>query len=103
MEKHTRTYDLGAIKSAFSSVESLALSTTASSFKGAQELGMSRIDMVKAVQSLKLKDFYKAMTTYDNHKVWQDVYRLKFDGKQIYIKFSVKQNGDFLLLSFKEM
>ena len=102
MEKHKRTYDLESLKDAFSEVESLGGKVTNAAFRGAQELGLSREDMIEVVQSLKPRDFYKSMTSYADHRVWQDVYHAEHSDKGLYLKFTVKADGDYLLLSFKE-
>jgi motility quorum-sensing regulator / GCU-specific mRNA interferase toxin len=64
MEKRKPTHALGALKQAFANVKSLGLATTASAFRGAQEAGLSREDMITVIQSLRPTDFYKSMTTY---------------------------------------
>lgn len=102
MEKHTRTYDLSSIKEVFSSVEALGTRTTASAFRSSQQLGFSREDMVSAIQCLQSSDFYKSMTTYADHKIWQDVYHAKFGDLVIYVKFCINKDGDYMLISFKE-
>ena len=42
------------------------------------------------------------MTSYAGHRVWQDVYHAEYKDKLIYLKFTVKADGDYLLISFKE-
>lgn len=102
MEKHKRSYDLKSIKNAFSEVESLGGKVTNSAFMGAQELGLSREDMIEAIQALEPRDFCKSMTSYADPRVWQDVYHAEFADKKLYLKFTVKTDGNYLLLSFKE-
>ena len=46
--------------------------------------------------------FYKSMTSYHNHKEWQDVYHVPWDGLVLYVKFTDKGIRLFKLLSFKE-
>lgn len=102
MEKSSRSFDLASIKTVFADVEALGTRTTASAFKGAQELGLTREDMVTAIQSLSSRDFYKSMTTYADYKTWQDVYHVRFGSLVIYMKFSLNKDGDYALISFKE-
>lgn len=102
MEKWRPTYDLDRIKGAFSSVRSLGLATTATAFRDAQELGLSREDMIEVIRSLRPSDFYKSMTAYANARIWQDVYHARFRDKELYLKFTAKPAGGYLLLSFKE-
>lgn len=102
MEKGTKTYDLEDVKLCFSDASGLAGRITNSAFKGAAELGCSREDIIDVIQSLVPSCFYKSMTSYSDHKVWQDVYHTKHREFNIYLKFTVKPDGDYLLLSFKE-
>jgi motility quorum-sensing regulator / GCU-specific mRNA interferase toxin len=99
MEKRVRTYDLEAIRLAFS--QSKRLRTTASALRGAREMGLTSQNMVEAIQQLKRADFVKSMTTYADHRVWQDVYHIWFEGYAIYIKFQMDEAGHFIV-SFKE-
>ncbi len=102
MEKRKRTYDLEELKRCFSSIGELGSSITSTAFRNAQELGFSREDIVACIQALKSSDFYKSMTSQASHKLWQDVYRLRFQGFELYVKFTVKPDGSYLLISFKE-
>ena len=99
MEKRIRTYDLEAIKLVFANVEGLRL--TNSALHGARALGFARRDIVEAIQQIQRNDFVKSMTTYANHKVWQDVYNTSHKGFDLYIKFQMHEDGH-LLVSFKE-
>lgn len=45
---------------------------------------------------------YKSMTTYDDHRVWQDVYHIKSCGLEIYIKVTYRPCGGPPVISFKE-
>lgn len=42
------------------------------------------------------------MTSYQNHRLWQDVYHVPFRGFLLYIKFMQGTITAFALLSFKE-
>lgn len=99
MEKRTRTYDLDALKMAFVNVKQLRI--TASGLQDARAMGFSRQDIIDAIQSLQRSDFVKSMTTYYDHRVWQDVYNTSFKGHLVYIKFQVDKFGHFVI-SFKE-
>lgn len=93
------TYDLEAIKLAFSTVKKLRVTKTA--LMDARSMGFSSQDMVDAIQQLKRKDFVKSMTTYADHHIWQDVYNTEYNGYSLYIKFQVDEMGHFII-SFKE-
>lgn len=93
------TYDLEAIKHAFSTVKKLRITNTA--LKDARLMGFTSQDMVDAIQELKRKDFIKSMTTHSDHRIWQDVYNTEYNGYFLYIKFQVDEMGHFVI-SFKE-
>jgi motility quorum-sensing regulator/GCU-specific mRNA interferase toxin len=82
MEKRVMTYDLEAIKHAFSTVKKLRVTATA--LKDARSMGFTQQDMVDAIQQLKRKDFIKSMTTYSDHRIWQDVYNTEYNGYSLY-------------------
>ena len=99
-EKRKPTYDLDAIKSTFNS--SKKLNATGSAIRGAATLGFGSNDIVQIIQSISRNDFRKSMTSYTDHKVWQDVYNVPSDAGELYIKFTFDVVAEFLLLSFKE-
>lgn len=99
-EKRKPTYDLNAIKSAFGSVESLRL--TGSALRGAAALGCGRREIVDVIRSIDRRQFYKSMTSYSDHRVWQDVYHVPSTYGLLYVKFTADAVSEFLLLSFKE-
>ena len=67
----------------------------------ASVLGFDFKGMVAVVASLTMKDFYKSMTTYADHRVWQDVYRPTTSAGEVYLKLTVID--DVLIVSFKEL
>lgn len=99
-EKRKPTYDLEAFKAAFSSVESLNVTGTA--VRTAAALGFGRDDIVATIQGMKRGQFYKSMTAYANHRVWQDVYHVPSEIGTLYVKFTADAVMEFVLLSFKE-
>ena len=99
-EKRKPTYDLDAIKAAFSSVDGLHVTGTA--LKGAAELGFGRHDIVDTIQSIERRYFVKSMTAYADHRTWQDVYHVPSRVGVLYVKFTAHVMADFLLLSLKE-
>jgi motility quorum-sensing regulator/GCU-specific mRNA interferase toxin len=45
--------------------------------------------MRQVVLALSRRDFYKAMTTHEDHRAWQDVYHgMTRDGISVYIKIT---------------
>lgn len=99
MEKRTPTYDLEGFRERFRSVRSLRMTRTAQNT--AFESGLSLADVVLVVQSMKRAHFYKSMTSYADSRVWQDVYRVPWFGRVLYVKLTVDQVGR-LILSLKE-
>ena len=85
MAKRRPTYDLEAIKSAFETVETLAM--TSSALRDAIALGFDRAGVVETIAGIERRMFYKSMTTFADHRVWQDVYHVPARGLTLYVKF----------------
>jgi motility quorum-sensing regulator/GCU-specific mRNA interferase toxin len=101
VEKRKPHHDLAAIKRAFATPETLR--TTRAALIDAMRLGFTRNGMVEVVQGMKAGHFYKSMTSFADHSVWQDVYHVPWDDKMLYVKFTGECLTGFLLLSFKEL
>lgn len=99
MEKRRAHYNLEEIKAAFSSADQFG-NITGVAQKGARELGWSKDDMVAVIQSLTASDLNKSMTSYNDHRVWQDVYWPTHKGVRLYVKFT-QTAGQYWLVSFK--
>ena len=50
---------------------------------------------------MKRVHFFKSMTTLQDHRVWQDVYYVPWDGVVLYVKLMVDELGR-LIVSLKE-
>jgi motility quorum-sensing regulator/GCU-specific mRNA interferase toxin len=100
MEKRRPTYDLDAIKTAIGSVATLAITTTA--LRNAAELGFDRAGIVEVIGSVERKMFVKSMTTFADHRVWQDVYHVPARDLLLYVKFQADVVTEFMVMSFKE-
>ncbi len=100
MEKNTPHCKLSAVNAL---IEAGRVNATASAFNGARELGINDLaGMCAVVMSLTPTDFYKSMTTYADHRIWQDVYRTKSANRaDVYLKLTVID--DVLIVSFKEL
>jgi motility quorum-sensing regulator / GCU-specific mRNA interferase toxin len=57
--------------------------------------------MLDVIRSLTLADFHKSMTTHDDHRVWQDVYRPTTPVGGVPLKLTVVD--DVLVVSFREL
>jgi motility quorum-sensing regulator/GCU-specific mRNA interferase toxin len=99
-EKRKPHYRLADIKAAFANPATL--NRTTSSKLGAAALSMSDGDVVAVVQGLRPADFDKAMTSYADHTVWQDVYKPAVAGRALYVKFTLDAQEALMLISFKE-
>ena len=95
MEKSNPSYSLTEFKSSNFNI-------TRTAQKGAEALGFERADIYKVVATMELKHFYKSMTSYSNHKIWQDVYHVPYENMILYVKFTQNIISEFTLLSFKE-
>lgn len=100
MEKRRPTYDLEAIKLAIGSVEALAITSTA--LRDAMALGFDRGGIVETINSIERRMFLKSMTTFADHRVWQDVYHVPARGLTLYVKFQADVVTEFTVMSFKE-
>ncbi|WP_420994011.1 type II toxin-antitoxin system MqsR family toxin [Cupriavidus sp. 30B13] len=98
MEKHTPHCRLSVVRRL---VEADRVRLTASAARHGRLLGFDRNGIVAVVASLTEADFYKSMTTYANHAVWQDVYRPVTAAGAIYLKLTVADA--VLVVSFKEL
>jgi motility quorum-sensing regulator/GCU-specific mRNA interferase toxin len=99
-EKRKPSYDLGAFRAAFSSAE--RLNATGSAIRGALSIGFDLNGIVDTIQTMRPSQFYKSMTSYADHRVWQDVYHVPSSAGMLYVKFTEDAVTAFLLLSFKE-
>lgn len=99
-DKRKPTYDLEAIKAAFATTAGLR--ATSSALKGAAALGFSSHAIVQVIQSIERQHFQKSMTSYADHRVWQDVYYVPSEQGELYVKFTADAVTEFMLLSFKE-
>ena len=100
MEKRKPHYALVDVKTAFTDPATLNRSFV--SKQGADALGMDDAAVVATIQSLAAADFEKSMTSHADHRVWQDVYRPKAVGTELYVKFTVDARKTLFLISFKE-
>jgi motility quorum-sensing regulator/GCU-specific mRNA interferase toxin len=100
MEKRRPTYDLEAIKVAIGSVETLAM--TSSALRDAVALGFDRAGVVETITGIRRGMFYKSMTTFADHRVWQDVYHVPVHEMTLYVKFQADVVTAFTVMSFKE-
>lgn len=99
MEKRKPHYDLALIQA---QVERLGVAAfTKSALDGGRDMGLSSAEMLAVLASLSRREFYKSMTTYADHRVWQDVYVAPTPvRKDAYIKVTMR--GAVPVIQFKE-
>lgn len=100
MEKRTPHCKLSEVKAL---LEAGKVRTTMSALAGGAALGFDFEGIVAVVAALTPTDFYKSMTTYADHRVWQDVYRPMTAAGEVYLKLKLTVMGDVLIVSFKEL
>jgi motility quorum-sensing regulator/GCU-specific mRNA interferase toxin len=99
-EKRKPHHDLSAIQTLV--VELGMEAFTKSALDGGLDMGLTDEEMLAVIASLDSSCFYKSMTTYRNHKEWQDVYHAVTPGQRIaYIKIALRDLA--LVISFKEL
>lgn len=99
MEKRRPTYDVEAFKA---SVAADNAGFTRTAVRSARMLGFGYQDMKAAIAIMGRRHFIKSMTSYADHRLWQDVYHVPYEGLVLYVKFSAGTVTEFTVLSFKE-
>jgi len=102
MEKRKPHYDFNKLKQLFINKATRVITKTAQ--KGAAALGyMDEEDIVEVINKLGSQHFYKSMTMHQKSQVWQDVYKLKDDDKNLYIKLQLSADKkQTILIQFKK-
>ncbi len=101
-EKRKPHYELNRLKRL---IRAEKIIITRSSEKSAFSIGFSRQEILDTVLALRPRDFYKSMTTYRDHKIWQDVYKPRFmkedTALELYIKLQESIDEKCVIISFK--
>jgi len=99
VEKRTPHYDLARVQTDVVRLGAAAFTKTA--LDGGRAMGLTSAEMLAVMSSLTRRDFYKSMTTYVDHRVWQDVYHAATPvRKEAYIKITLRDAA--LVIQFKE-
>ena len=65
--------------------------------------GMPAEDIADCIVNfLQPSHFYKTMASEQKSGLMQDVYKITFEGKRVYLKLQVNQSGLAVIVSFKE-
>lgn len=100
MEKRRAHYPLDAIKALVKQQGLGAFTRTAQ--VSLVQMGLSADQAVSVVLGLSRGQLYKSMTTYSDHRVWQDVYHADCpNGKRAYIKLTLRDGA--VVIQFKEV
>jgi len=75
---------------------------TTSALRDATALGFDRGGIVETIIGIERRMFFKSMTTFADHRVWQDVYHVPARGLTLYVKFQADVITEFTVMSFKE-
>ena len=97
MEKRVAHYSLSLIKTL---IKEENYRITGSAFRDAIALGFDEDDILDVVLRLSPKELYKSMTTHHDNQMWQDVYYVTLQKKELYVKLQI--NEDVIVISFKE-
>ena len=100
MEKRKPSHDLEKFKAVCGNPDRLRLSVAAN--QSAVDLGFDFAAITALIRTMQRPMFYKSMTSYADHRKWQDVYRVPSDLGLIYLKFTDDIVSEFFVLSFKE-
>jgi motility quorum-sensing regulator / GCU-specific mRNA interferase toxin len=100
VEKRSPHYPLERIKDQVAKAGIRAFSQTA--LDGGAQMGLLSAEMLATVLSVERSMFYKSMTTYQDHRVWQDVYHVPTPLGVAYVKFTLQADGA-IVISFKRM
>ena len=65
-------------------------------------MGLTSHEMLAVIAALTRRNFYKSMTTYADHRVWQDVYHASTPVRKIgYINITLRDTAP--VIQFKEI
>jgi motility quorum-sensing regulator/GCU-specific mRNA interferase toxin len=99
VEKPIPHYDLAVIQAQVVRLGPAAFTKTA--LDGARDMGLTSREMLAVIAGLTRRNFYKSMTTYADHNIWQDVYYSPtLVGREAYIKITMRDTAP--VIQFKE-
>jgi motility quorum-sensing regulator/GCU-specific mRNA interferase toxin len=99
VEKRTPHYDLVLVQGEVARLGAAAF--TRAALDGGRLMGLTAAEMLAVIAALSRRNFYKAMTTFADHRVWQDVYHAPTPiRRDAYIKITLHANAP--VIQFKE-
>ena len=76
---------------------------TVTAFQTAALMGFLDEDITECiVDFLGASHFYKTMASEQKPGLMQDVYKITYEGKRVYLKLQINQSGLAVIVSFKE-
>lgn len=100
MQKKTPHYKLNMIKALIRSDKFII--TGSARKTAAEDFAFTEEQIVKFILNLDRKDFYKSMTSYNDHSLWHDVYKCQLsEDLKAYIKLQIVSETT-VIVSFKE-
>lgn len=100
MEKQKPHYDLKELKKLVKNDKTRLI--TYLSVQNAHKIGFSKTEIVETILSLDIGVFYKSMTSYGSHTLWQDVYKPSKKGLNLYVKIQKSKDGKCVVIDFKQ-
>ena len=98
-EKRSPHHRLGDVQALVATLGVIAFTKTA--IDGGRAMGLTSTEMLAVVAGLTRANFYKSMTSYADHTIWQDVYHaVAPNGRTAYIKLILRPSGP--VIQFKE-
>jgi len=98
MEKLKCTYPLSDVAELIRKGKRIV---TVSAIQDSHHLGFSETEIYETILELDWTDFCKSMASHSDHKLWQDVYKIRRKGINLYVKLQVR--GDrAVIVSFKK-
>jgi motility quorum-sensing regulator/GCU-specific mRNA interferase toxin len=100
VDKRTPHYDLARVQADAARLGPAAFTKTA--LDGGRMMGLTTVEMLAVIAALSRRRFYKSMTTYADHRVWQDVYHAPTPVRRdAYIKITLRDAAP--VIQFKEL
>ena len=100
MEKRTAHYSLEAIKTLVKGRGIECFTFVAQ--RGIRMMNLSDGEALSVINGLTRRQFYKSMTTHEDHRIWQDVYHAETLCGSAYVKFTLREDGA-IVISFKAL
>jgi hypothetical protein len=94
------TYSLTAVKQLASDGKYFI---TVTALKSAAVIGFDDESIVECiVEELEETHFYKTMAANSVPGLMQDVYKIRFDGRRVYLKLQINRSRTAVIISFKQ-